>query len=107
MEVKHIKVICDYCKKDFKLKAKMIKEKKITDEVVKISYKCPKCGHPFVVGYKDKEINENIKLMNDISIEIRDKHKWEPLELDNLLKRFNNLKQRNLELNARYKAIFN
>lgn len=105
MEVKHIKTKCDHCGKEFKLKAKMIKEKKVTDEVVKISFKCPKCKGDFSVGYKDKEINENIQLMNKISEEIRDKDKWEPMELENLLKRFNNLKQRNLELNARYKAI--
>lgn len=104
--INHIKTKCDYCGKEFKLKAKMIKEKKVTDQVTKLSFKCPKCKGDFAVSYKDKEINENIELMNKISEEIKKKDKWEPMELDNLLTRFNNLKQRNLELSSRYKAIF-
>lgn len=106
MDIKHIKVKCDHCEKDFKLKQKMIKEKKITDEIIRITYKCPCCKVDYSVGYKDKEINENIEAMGKISEEIRSNDKWEPMELENLRIRFNNLKQRNLELNARYKDIF-
>lgn len=103
---KHIKIKCDYCGKQFKLKAKMIREKKITDEITKLSFKCPKCKGDFAVSYKDKEINENIKIMNDIAEEIKNKDKFEPMELDTLTEKFNKLKQRNLEVSNRYKAIF-
>lgn len=106
MKAKHIKIKCDHCGKEFKLKAKMIKEKKITDEVTKLFFKCPRCKFDFIVSYKDKEIEENIKIMNNISEEIRDKEKFEPMELDTLMKKINNLKQRNLELNSRYKMLF-
>lgn len=106
MNIKYIKTYCDLCKKSFKIKPKMIKEIKLTNEVTKLSFKCPHCKHEFVVSYKDNEVEENIKIMNGIAEEIKNKNKFEPMELETLTEKFNKLKQRNLEVSNRYKAIF-
>ncbi|GAA0825297.1 hypothetical protein [Clostridium tertium] len=106
MITKNIKTYCDLCKKSFKIKAKMLKETKVTNEVTKLSFKCPHCKHEFVVIYKDNEVEENIKIMNDIAEEIKNKDKFEPMELDTLTERFNKLKHRNLELSSSYKVLY-
>lgn len=46
-------IICDRCKNKMKVK---IEERKITDTVTEIFFKCNKCGKEYHVCYEDEEL---------------------------------------------------
>lgn len=91
--------MCDNCNKEFKLTKIKLKEKKVTNEISKIYYKCPKCKHEYIVSYKDKEVRENIEVIKMLSYELINGDRTAVLKIQNL-------KDRNLELSNRYKALF-
>lgn len=94
-----MKLMCDNCNKEFKFTKIKLKEKKVTNEISKIYYKCPKCKYEYIVSYKDKEVRENIKAIKTFSYEAINGDK-------NVMLKIQNLKDRNLELSNRYKALF-
>lgn len=94
-----MKVNCDNCHKNFDSKKIKLKEKKITNEIIQISYKCPKCKFTYIVGYKDKEIIENINRIRELSKQLVEGEQQAALKI-------HNLKMRNNELNCRYKVLF-
>lgn len=94
-----MKVICDYCNKGIKPSKIKLKERKVTNEITKVSYKCPKCKHEYIVVYKDEEVRENIKRIKTLSYQLVNGDRTTVLKIQNL-------KERNLELSNRYKALF-
>lgn len=106
MKVTNIKVNCDKCNQIFKFKPKMIKEENITNTVVRMYYKCPKCRHKYIVGYKDEEIQKNIEYIQNTVQELKTRNDLTPEETDKYSKEFKELKDRNIELDSRYKAIY-
>lgn len=94
-----MKITCDYCNQDFKLSKIKLKERKITKEISKLSYKCPKCKHEYIVSYRDNEVRENIKRIKSLSYELANGDRTATLKIQNL-------KERNLELSNRYKVLF-
>ncbi len=110
MITKHLKAICDECNSNFKLKSKMIKEEKVTDSVLRMYYKCPKCKHKYIVGYKDEEIDNNIEEIQRIREAAKNIHKISIEDVQSAANQYAEhcdiLKQRNRELNSRYKAIY-
>lgn len=97
-----MKIICNECKKNFKLKK--LKAENITDEIKRIYFICPKCKHKYIVSYIDKEIEENIKRIKELDREAI--NTTDDVDIVNLIKKRNNLKQRNLEKSERYMSLF-
>ena len=67
-------------------------------------YTCPKCKHKYVISYEDDEIRENIKRIKELDREaasVTDNN-----EIVNLMKKRNNLKNRNLEKSNQYMVVF-
>ena len=94
-----MKLICDNCNKEFKLSRVKLKKKKVTNEIIKIFYRCPKCKCEYIVAYQDEEVRENIKRIKELS--------YDAVKGDNTaVIKIDNLKKRNLELSNRYKALF-
>lgn len=102
----NLKAICDECKLEFKFKSKMIKEEKVTDSVARMYYKCPNCRHKYIVGYKDKEIQDNINYIQTTVQVLKNRKDLTPMDADKYSKEFRELQERNIELNNRYKAIY-
>ena len=94
-----MKVICDYCNKEIKPSNIKLKERKVTNEITKVSYKCPICKYEYIVAYKDEEIRENIKRIKELAYQLLNGDKTVVLKIQNL-------KERNKVLNARYKALY-
>lgn len=94
-----MKLMCDNCDKEFKFSKIKLKEKNITNEISKIYYKCPLCKFEYIVSYKDKEVRENIKAINILYQEAVKGDKTALIKIQNL-------KERNIELSNRYKALF-
>lgn len=46
-------IICDRCKNKMKVK---VQERKVTDTVTEIFFKCNKCGKEYHVCYEDEEL---------------------------------------------------
>lgn len=99
-----MKIVCDKCKKKFDSSKIKLKEVNVTDEIIEISYKCPKCKEKYIVGYKDKEILENIQKIKELDREAT--NVTNNNDIVNLLKMRKNLKDRNVELSERYKSFF-
>lgn len=94
-----MKIICDYCNNEIKPTKIKLKERKVTNEITKVSYKCPKCKREYIVAYKDEEVRENIKRIKILSYQLVNGDRTAALKIQNL-------KERNLELSNRYKALF-
>lgn len=94
-----MKLICDNCNKEFKLSRVKLKKKKVSDEIIKIFYRCPKCKCEYIVAYQDEEVRENIKRIKELSYQLVNGDRTAVLKIQNL-------KERNLELSNRYKALF-
>lgn len=63
-----MKVECDFCKKDFELVPKMIKEKYLGAMILERVFNCPYCKHKYLISIENghyrrmaEEINECIK----------------------------------------------
>lgn len=94
-----MKIICDNCNKEFKFSKIKIKEQRITEQISKMYYRCPKCKCEYVIAYKDKEVRENIEVIKMLSYELINGDRTAVLKIQNL-------KERNVELSNRYKAFF-
>ena len=79
-----MKVICDYCNKEIKPSKIKLKEIKVTNEITKVSYKCPKCKYEYIVAYKDEEIRENIKRIKELAYQLLNGDKTVVLKIQNL-----------------------
>lgn len=99
-----MKIICDECKKTFKANKIKLKTENITDEIKRIYYYCPKCKYKYVVGFKDKEIEENIERIKELDREAI--NTTDNADIVNLIKKRDNLKQRNIEKSNRYMSLF-
>lgn len=103
--VKHPVVTCDECKHKFKLKPSKIKIEKVTEEVERTYFVCPKCKHRFIVIYKDKELNDNLIKMESIrkkAGKLNPKKK----EFKELLDKYNELYERNLKISNQYRKVY-
>lgn len=94
-----MKIKCDNCTHEFKLSKVKLKERKVTKEISKMSFKCPKCKYEYIVSYQDKEVKENIKRIKFLTNELKNGDNTAELKIKNL-------KERNLDLSNRYKALF-
>lgn len=100
----NMKIMCDECETVFKSSKIKIRKKKITKQIIQYYYTCPKCKHKFVISYEDDEIRENIKRIKELdkeAINITDNN-----EIVNIMKKRNNLKNRNIEKSNQYMIIF-
>lgn len=100
--VKAIKIVCDECKKAFKFKRVRLKYKAINDDVERLYYKCPHCNKKYNAGFKNKEINCNLERMKEISNDI----KINPKRSEELMIKWNNLKERNIEIMNSLTALY-
>lgn len=102
-----IDVCCDKCGNEFKIKPGKVKTKFITNEIEKMYFKCPECRKEYIVAYRDKEVMTNTTRLISITRQIRQgQGKLSEYEFEALQNEFEGLKQRNLELSNRYKAIY-
>ena len=100
----NMKIMCDECEAVFKSSRIKIRKKKITKQIIQYYYTCPKCKHKFVISYEDDEIRENIKRIKELdkeAINITDNN-----EIVNIMKKRNNLKNRNIEKSDQYMVVF-
>ncbi len=105
--VTNMNVVCDKCKHEFKVKPNRIKTKYITDDVEKMYFKCPKCKDEYIVGYRDSEVRDNIERIVAIVDEInQNRVKYTLQAIESLQREYGELKDRNMELSNRYKALF-
>ena len=96
--------MCDECETVFKSSKIKIRKKKITKQIIQYYYTCPKCKFKYVISYEDDEIRENIKRIKELDREaasVTDNN-----EIVNLMKKRNNLKNRNLEKSDQYMVVF-
>ena len=99
-----MKITCDECEAVFKSSRIKIRKKKITKQIIQYYYTCPKCKHKFVISYEDNEIRENIKRIKELDREAASA--TDNNEIVNLMKKRNNLKNRNLEKSDQYMVVF-
>ena len=99
-----MKIMCDECEAVFKSNRIKIRKKKITKQIIQYYYTCPKCKHKFVISYEDDEIRENIKRIKELDREAASATNNN--EIVNLMKKRNNLKNRNLEKSDQYMVVF-
>ena len=95
---------CNECGAIFKNTRIKIRKEKITDKIIRYYYTCPKCKFKYVISYEDDEIRENIKRIKELDREaasVTDNN-----EIVNLMKKRNNLKNRNLEKSDQYMVVF-
>ncbi len=105
--VTNMNVVCDKCKHEFKVKPNRIKTKYITDDVEKMYFKCPTCKEEYIVGYRDSEVRDNIERIVTIVDDInQNRSKYSIKEIESVQKEYGELKDRNMELSNRYKALF-
>lgn len=94
-----MKIRCDNCNKEFKIKNVKLKEEEIAEGITKIFYKCPKCKYEYIVSYRDKEILDNIGRIKELTKEVEQGSKEAEVKIKNLI-------ERNKIKSARYKALF-
>ena len=99
-----MKIMCDECEAVFKSSRIKIRKKKITKQIIQYYYTCPKCKFKYVIGYEDDEIRENIKKIKELDREAASA--TDNNEIVNLMKKRNNLKNRNLEKSDQYMVVF-
>ena len=99
-----MKIQCNECGAIFKSSRIKIRKKKITKQIIQYYYTCPKCKHKFVISYEDDEIRENIKRIKELDREAA--NATDNNEIVNLMKKRNNLKNRNLEKSDQYMVVF-
>lgn len=97
-----MKVICDSCKKEFEIKKRMIRTEKVAGAIERSYFRCSKCKKKYVVNYSDPEIKANIKRIK----ELKGEHLRKEIDSETFIKKFNNLRERNIELSNRYKALY-
>lgn len=98
-------VTCDECEKEFKLKQSRIKVEVVAEEIEKSYFRCPKCKHKFIIMYKDREVKENLKEMDNIKIQIQEllkNHK----NVECLIEQYEKLYYRNLDISENYKSLY-
>ncbi|BFN04375.1 hypothetical protein [Clostridium tetani] len=98
-------VTCDKCGKDFKLKQNRLKIEIVKENIERTYFKCPKCKHKFIVMYKDQEIKENLKKMDNIKVQIQ-KSINEKKNTKKLIGRYEELYYSNLEISEKYKSLY-
>ena len=99
-----MKIQCNECGAIFKNTRIKIRKEKITNSIIRYYYTCPKCKFKYVISYEDDEIRENIKRIKELDREaasVTDNN-----EIVNLMKKRNNLKNRNLEKSNQYMVVF-
>ncbi len=96
---------CDECGKDFKLKQGRIRTENVAEEIERTYFKCPKCKHKFIVMYKDAEIKENLKEMDNIKIKIQELLK-EKKDVSKLMQQYKKIHCKNLDISEKYKKIY-
>ena len=96
--------MCDECEAVFKSSRIKIRKKKITKQIIQYYYTCPKCKFKYVISYEDDEIRENIKRIKELDREATSA--TDNNEIVNLMKKRNNLKNRNLEKSDQYMVVF-
>ena len=99
------KIVCDLCEKEFKLTQNKIKTVKVTEDISKMYFKCPKCKHEYLIAYQNREMQDNAKEIQRLYEESKKK---EPTfqDLEEINKKAEDLKNRNIELNARFIKLF-
>lgn len=103
--VQYTTVKCDKCNHNFKLKPKIMKVTKVSDDIEKHFFLCPKCKHEYVVIYKDQEFKENLNLIEIIQSQTS-KLKIDSEDYKSLLNEYEKLYKRNLEISRQYKKIY-
>jgi len=103
--VKNPIVTCDKCNKEFKLKQSRLKTKIVAEGIERSYFKCPECKHKFIIMYKDKEIKENLKEMDNIKIQIQELLKSDK-STENLIEQYEKLYYRNLDISENYKSLY-
>ena len=99
------KIVCDLCEKEFKLTQNKIKTVKVTEDISKMYFKCSKCKHEYLIAYQNREMQDNTKEIQRLYEESKKKElTFEDLEEIN--KKAEDLKNRNIELNARFIKLF-
>ena len=96
--------MCNECEAVFKSSRIKIRKKKITKQIIQYYYTCPKCKFKYVISYEDDEIRENIKRIKELDREAA--NATDNNEIVNLMKKRNNLKNRNLEKSDQYMVVF-
>lgn len=105
--VTNMKTICDKCNKEFKTKPSKVKTKFITDDIEKMSFKCPHCKTEYIIGYRNSEVRENIaRILEIVEIVNKGQGKLQEKQFENLYQEYKELKDRNMELSNRCKSIF-
>ena len=99
-----MKIQCNECEAVFKSSRIKIRKEKITDKIIQYYYTCPKCKFKYVISYEDDEIRENIKRIKELDREAASA--TDNNEIVNLMKKRNNLKNRNLEKSDQYMVVF-
>ena len=100
----NMKIMCNECETVFKSSRIKIRKKKITKQIIQYYYTCPKCKFKYVISYEDDEIRENIKKIKELDREAA--NATDNNEIVNLMKKRNNLKNRNLEKSDQYMVVF-
>lgn len=65
----------------------------------------PKCKHKFIVMYKDEEIEENLKEINNIKIKMQELLR-EKRDVEKLMQQHKKLQCKNLEISEKYKNLY-
>ena len=99
-----MKIECNKCETVFKSSRIKIRNEKITNSIIRYYYTCPKCKFKYVISYEDDEIRENIKRIKELDREAA--NATDNNEIVNLMKKRNNLKNRNLEKSDQYMVVF-
>lgn len=98
-------VKCDECDNNFKLKPKIMKVTKVSKDIEKHFFLCPKCRHEYVVIYKDQEFKVNLNLIEIIRLQASN-FKIDSEDYKSLLNEYEKLCKRNLEISRQYKKIY-
>ena len=99
-----MKIQCNECEAVCKSSRVKIRKEKITNSIIRYYYTCPKCKFKYVISYEDDEIRENIKRIKELDREAA--NATDNNEIVNLMKKRNNLKNRNIEKSNQYMIIF-
>lgn len=105
--VTNMKTICDNCSKEFKTKPSKVKTKFITDDIEKMYFKCPHCKTEYIIGYRNSEVRENISRILEIVESVnKGQGNLTEAQFSKLYSEYEELKDRNMELSNKCKAIF-
>lgn len=96
--VENPKIRCNECGHEFKLKPSIVKLKKVSDNLDRTYFKCPKCKHEYTVIYQDQEVKDNLLKMAKLR-----EAQTNAIDIDDNLKRYDNLYKRNLSISKSYK----